>query len=528
MKKLIAGIIVVVAVVAGGAYFALRNGETSEAASEPAQVVSPIREVAVVADGVLVPVRSIELAFPVDGTIAEVLVAEGDHVVAGQALVRMEASAQARAVAQASSAVVRAQERVAQIQAGSHEADIARAAAAVGAANLALQDADQGLIDRDANIRNARVALEIARHDLSLARLDWDTRLSDALDAVEDAQEDYQDVYQRFLGLELTQEQLRQEPELLLDQAGIDPGQLFSFEQRFVENSRGFMMAEALRGEGPPPNDPATPWSEVVVHGWNYFYPGTVLATCEKIRDAVVSAQGVCVLGEMETAWEPMKLAWETLDSAEVEGAKAIERADNAVLQAKEGLVEQHNGRETLALTTAEAELAAAQRALTELQDGPDPLKTALAELSAAEATLTAAEDALRDTELRAPFAGTIVSLDLSDAQRQTSLGRRTVGPGDQITDGTRVVRVADLSAWRIETEDLDERSVVQINEGDRVTIGFDAIPELEMAGVITRIGAYGLKKQGDITYTVVVTPQGNDERLRWSMTAVVRFGQGS
>ena len=236
----------------------------------------------------------------------------------------------------------------------------------------------------------------------------------------------------------------------------------------------------------------------------------------------------MCVLREMEAAWEPLKLAWETLDSAEVERAKAIERAENAVLQAKEGLVELHNGRETLALATAETEMAAAQGVLTELQEGPDPLNPALAELAAAEATLAAAEVALGDTELRAPFPGTVVSLELPDAQRQSSLGSRIAGPGDQVESGTRVVRVADLSAWRIETEDLDERSVVQLNEGDRVTIGFDAIPELEMAGIITRIGEYGVKKQGDITYTVVVTPQGNDERLRWSMTAVVRFGQQS
>ena len=256
MKKLIAGIIVAVAVVAGGAYFGLRNGETSEAASEPTQTVSPVREVAVVADGVVVPVRSADMAFPIDGTIAEVLVAEGDHVDVGQVLVRMEASAQARAVAEANSGLSRALARVARLRAGSHDADIAKAAAAVAAARLVLQDAEQGLMDRDPNIRNAEVAVDSARHDQSLARLDWDIRLFDALDAVEDGVDDYVDVYQRFLGLELMQEQLRQEPEALLDQAGIDLGHLFSFELKFIENSRGFMMAEALRVEGPPLTNP--------------------------------------------------------------------------------------------------------------------------------------------------------------------------------------------------------------------------------------------------------------------------------
>ena len=50
------------------------NGGTRGAAPKPTQVVAPVREVAAVADGVVVPVRSVELAFPVDGTTAYNLV----------------------------------------------------------------------------------------------------------------------------------------------------------------------------------------------------------------------------------------------------------------------------------------------------------------------------------------------------------------------------------------------------------------------------------------------------------------------
>ncbi|MBA3533913.1 MAG: efflux RND transporter periplasmic adaptor subunit, partial [Ardenticatenales bacterium] len=40
--------------------------------------------------------------------------------------------------------------------------------------------------------------------------------------------------------------------------------------------------------------------------------------------------------------------------------------------------------------------------------------------------------------------------------------------------------------------------------------------------GTVTRIRTIGENKQGDITYTVIVTPDKQDERLRWNMTAIV------
>jgi len=50
----------------------------------------------------------------------------------------------------------------------------------------------------------------------------------------------------------------------------------------------------------------------------------------------------------------------------------------------------------------------------------------------------------------------------------------------------------------------------------------FDAIPALELSGKVTHIKVLGENKQGDITYIVTVTPDRQDERLRWNMTASV------
>ncbi len=66
------------------------------------------------------------------------------------------------------------------------------------------------------------------------------------------------------------------------------------------------------------------------------------------------------------------------------------------------------------------------------------------------------------------------------------------------------------------------ELNVVRIHEGDPVTITFDAISDLELAGRILRIEAIGENKMGDITYTAIIQPDRYDERLRWNMTASV------
>ena len=96
------------------------------------------------------------------------------------------------------------------------------------------------------------------------------------------------------------------------------------------------------------------------------------------------------------------------------------------------------------------------------------------------------------------------------------------IGPiaGEQVAAGAVVVRLADLSAWQIETDDLTELNVVRVKEGARATLTFDALPGVHLTGKVVRIKPIGEKKQGEMTYTVVIQPDNHEERLRWNMTA--------
>jgi multidrug resistance efflux pump len=161
-------------------------------------------------------------------------------------------------------------------------------------------------------------------------------------------------------------------------------------------------------------------------------------------------------------------------------------------------------------IAAAEAEVRRAESQLALLRAGtrPETIAAAEADLTAAQTSLMQRQLELADTELRAPFAGTIASLDLE--------------VGEQVSAAAPVAQLADLTSWRIETDDLTEINVVYVQEGDGVAISIDALPDLELTGTVERIKPLGENKQGDITYTATIIPNGSDDRLRWNMTASV------
>jgi multidrug efflux pump subunit AcrA (membrane-fusion protein) len=169
----------------------------------------------------------------------------------------------------------------------------------------------------------------------------------------------------------------------------------------------------------------------------------------------------------------------------------------------------------------AEAQLAAAQAAVEDAQkavddttDGPDPdtLALAKANLDQAKRQLDAAEADLEYLALTAPFAGKIVRMDLIE--------------GTQTASGTLAAVLIDDSKWYVETNDLTENEVVQIETGQEVTIRFDALPGQTFTGEVESISEYAQERYGDVTYIARIKLSGDDELLRWGMTAEVTFDE--
>ena len=165
-------------------------------------------------------------------------------------------------------------------------------------------------------------------------------------------------------------------------------------------------------------------------------------------------------------------------------------------------------------VSAAQAQRDDAQSEYDKRKDGPEASELGLAEarLSSAQAQVKAAQDAINDLELRAPFAGTITSLE--------------VVAGETLLPNQVVVQIADFSEWYIETNDLTEMEVVKVSEGQTATIVPDALEELSLPAVVESIDRESGKKGGDVTYTVRLKLDEIDPGLRWGMTVEVRFGE--
>lgn len=175
--------------------------------------------------------------------------------------------------------------------------------------------------------------------------------------------------------------------------------------------------------------------------------------------------------------------------------------------------------RSGLAVAATAAEIEAAQARLTAAQARADQLKaeaagkpnpTYAAAIQQAEAALQSARTAVTDTELRAPFAGTIAQLN--------------VKAGETAAPGAPVIVLADFSHWLVETDDLTEIKVPNVKEGQGVVVLFDALPDVELKGVVESIGTLYQTSSGDIVYPVKIKLIDTDPRLRWGMTALVEF----
>ncbi|MDX1378722.1 MAG: HlyD family efflux transporter periplasmic adaptor subunit, partial [Anaerolineales bacterium] len=139
-----------------------------------------------------------------------------------------------------------------------------------------------------------------------------------------------------------------------------------------------------------------------------------------------------------------------------------------------------------------------------------EQLTFAQARLENAQAQVAAAENALSNYIITAPFDGIIADV--------------AVSVGEQVGPESRAVSVVDASTWIVETSDITELEVVDIEVGQAVTVTPDALSDVTMDGVVTSISQSAYTQSGDVLYTVYIAVDDVDERIRWGMTVEVIF----
>ncbi len=151
------------------------------------------------------------------------------------------------------------------------------------------------------------------------------------------------------------------------------------------------------------------------------------------------------------------------------------------------------------------AKLEGAQRAADRMKDGPDTDQLALLQ-----ARLKAAETGVAAFSLIAPFDGVVTEVNVAE--------------GEQVSPQTWAVKLADTTSWEVETSDVTELEVVNVQEGQNVSFTADALPGVTMNGVVTEISQSSYTQNGDVIYTVKIQANEVDPRVRWGMTVEVIF----
>ena len=190
---------------------------------------------------------------------------------------------------------------------------------------------------------------------------------------------------------------------------------------------------------------------------------------------------------------------------------EAVNAARSALTEATKGSGKQVQAAQAN-VAAAQAQIDIAQAQLDRLKAGATSAQIAAAEanVAQAEAGLQAAQAALNEATLIAPFDGTIAQIDTEAGQ--------VVGPG------VPIVSMADLSAWEIDTDDLSEVDVINVQPDQAVTITFDALPGVKLNGKVLSITPKAQTKRGDVTYTVKIAIENPDPRLKWGMTGQVEI----
>ncbi len=146
-----------------------------------------------------------------------------------------------------------------------------------------------------------------------------------------------------------------------------------------------------------------------------------------------------------------------------------------------------------------------AQRVYDRVKDGPDVDQLALLEARLAAATANVSAFAIV-----APFDGTVMDIN-------TAMGKQA-GPE------TWAVKVADTSAWYVETNDLTELEVVKIEVGLKAALIPDALEDARMTGVVETISQAFTVQGGDVLYRVKIKVDEVDPRILWGMTVEITF----
>ncbi|MEK9151915.1 MAG: HlyD family efflux transporter periplasmic adaptor subunit [Patescibacteria group bacterium] len=157
------------------------------------------------------------------------------------------------------------------------------------------------------------------------------------------------------------------------------------------------------------------------------------------------------------------------------------------------------------AITSADRSVGERTESLAKLKAAPSALDLRSAELSIKqrEYSLLDVKEKLADYFIRAPFDGVIAKVGIKK--------------GDSASSGTSVATL--ITAQKLAQVSLNEVDVAKVKVGQKATLSFDAVSDLQISGQVAQVDALGAVSQGVVTYGVTIAFDTQDLRIKPGMS---------
>ena len=439
------------------AFQPLRTVVTETAVSQTAALSPAAQTSAVVsAEGRVEPLFFNDLSFQTGGIVAEILVAEGDQVSAGDALIRLETT-----------------------------------------------DFEINLQQSEARLVSAEAGLEAAHKQVALAQAGITTAQGNVTAA---------------------------EANLALTKAGPLPEEIAEAESNLAVAEASVVQAGGSRNAVLS----SVTNSQIQSAEANLALATADLRALEDNYQAIIDA---CFTAQNGDEICPLYGQVEESTRAQLEIAQANQIAAQAAVNSlRSGPTAAQRRLANSGVSLAEANLLISQAQLDLLLAGVTSEQIAIVEVGVqqAEVGVKIAEVGVAQAEAAVTQAEAgVATANAAVAAAQAALGRLTLtatfdgevaristNVGELVGGGFPIISLADFAEWHIQTIDLTELDIAQVQLGDGVDVRFDAIPGTAVSGEVIDVALISSLSRGDVVYEVTIRlDDAPDLPIRWGMT---------
>ena len=267
---------------------------------------------------------------------------------------------------------------------------------------------------------------------------------------------------------------------------------------------------------------------EICVKEGDRVSEGDVLAKLDTSALELALAQSQVALAQAQATLAQARATLAQAEATLAQAQASLAQAEAALDEAEYNLDQlrrRHVSYELQRIAKLQVEAAESQVEAAELQVEAAKLQVEAVELQleAAELQLEAAEQAVAEAEkqldeatLIALFDGIVVSVDADE--------------GDTVSTATTIVHLIDLTSMELRAG-VDEIDIPSVKPNQRAIIEVDALPDLQLEGMVTLICPLPTVEAGIVLYDVTIgfdVPEGCDLKVGMSTTADIIVNERS